>query len=311
MSPASPAASVVVVATGLVGVVLVVASHPRFRRPRLAARLHPWVVPHRGAAAVRPSGAAGLREAARAVLDDVGRRLQRVLGDDGRDLEERLAAAGSDLTPSGFRSQQAVWAIGGFAGGVTLAVGAVAAGRAVSPPALLGAAVLFGIGGAIARDRFLTRAVEGRRARMTAEFPTFADLVCLAVTAGESLRGALDLVASRAEGPLAGEVRRALRRARTGLALSEAMQEAQRRIGVPGFDRFVSAALAAHERGVPLADALRAMAFDVREEQKNDVIEAAGRKQVSMAVPVVALVLPVSILFAFYPGVLAIRQMSG
>ncbi len=307
----SPLAGVLVVGTGLGGLSLVVASHPRLRRPRLAARLHPWVVPQRGRSAAPAPGLAGLREVLRSALDDAGRRLQRALGDDGRDLEERLAAAGSDLTPSGFRSEQAAWAIGGFTSGVALAALAVASGRAFSPPALLGAAVLFGAAGAIARDRLLTRAVEARRARMVAEFPTFADLVCLAVTAGESLRGALDLVVSRSDGPLAAEVRGALRQVRTGLPLAEALPVAQRRIGIPAFDRFVGAALAAHERGVPLADALRAMAFDVRQDQKNDVIEAAGRKQVSMLVPVVALVLPVSILFAFYPGVLAIRQMAG
>jgi len=307
----SPAAGVLVVGAGLGGLALIVSAHPRLRRPRLAVRLHPWVVPYRGAAVRPATGLAGLREAARAVLDDAGRRLQRLLGDDGRDIEERLAAAGSSLSPSAFRSEQAAWAIGGFGTGVALAGAAMASGRAFSPPALLGAAVLFGAAGAIARDRLLTRAVEARRARMVAEFPTFPDLVCLAVTAGESLRGALDLVASRSDGPLAGEVGRALRAARTGLPLADALQDAQRRIGVPAFDRFVGAALAAHERGVPLADALRAMAFDVREEQKNEVIEAAGRKQVSMLVPVVALVLPVSILFAFYPGALAIRQMAG
>ncbi len=307
----SPSAGVLVVAAGLGGLVLVVSSHPGLRRPRLAARLHPWVVAHHRTSVGPVSGPARPQQALRAVLDDAGRRLQRALGDDGRDLEERLAAAGSTLTPSGFRSEQAAWAIGGFTVGVALTAVVLASGRAASPPALLGAAVLFGAVGAIARDRLLTRSVEGRRSRMVAEFPTFADLVCLAVTAGESLRGALDLVATRSDGPLAEEVRRALRQARTGLPLAEALQQSQRRIGIPAFDRFVGAALAAHERGVPLADALRAMAFDVREEQKTQVIEAAGRKQVSMLVPVVALVLPVSILFAFYPGVLAIRQMAG
>lgn len=136
-------------------------------------------------------------------------------------------------------------------------------------------------------------------------------MVCVAVTAGESLRGALELVVRDGAGPLAAELRMALRAARGGLTLAAALEQAARRLGLAVFDRFVSAVVAAQERGISLADALRAMAFDVRESEKRDVIEAAGRKQVSMLVPVVGLILPVAIVFAFYPGVVAIRTLAG
>ncbi|MBV8950788.1 MAG: pilus assembly protein TadB, partial [Actinobacteria bacterium] len=71
----------------------------------------------------------------------------------------------------------------------------------------------------------------------------------------------------------------------------------------------VGALAAAQERGIPLADALRAMAFEVRESEKRTVIEAAGRKQVSMLIPVVGLILPVAIAFAFFPGLVAVRTL--
>ena len=67
---------------------------------------------------------------------------------------------------------------------------------------------------------------------------------------------------------------------------------------------------AAQERGIPLADALRSLAFDLREHDKRELIEVAGRKQISMLVPVVTLILPVAIVFAFYPGVVAIRTLA-
>ena len=41
-----------------------------------------------------------------------------------------------------------------------------------------------------------------------------------------------------------------------------------------------------------------------------ELIEVAGRKQISMLLPVVALILPVAIVFAFYPGVVAIRTLA-
>ena len=48
----------------------------------------------------------------------------------------------------------------------------------------------------------------------------------------------------------------------------------------------------------------------LREHDKRELIEIAGKKQISMLVPVVALILPVAIMFAFYPGIVAIRTLA-
>lgn len=306
--------AIVVVGTGLLGVAMLVRCLPRFRRPQLAARLAPYL----GALGPRtsrllsdePRPVGALSAVFRPALEDLAARLTRLLGDRDQDLPERLEAAGSPLTPSGFRSQQVTWGLVGFAGGIALVALLAVSGRAASPVTALLAAGSFAATGVVARDRALTRAVESRRAQARSEFPTIVDMVCVAVTAGESLRGALELVAAGGTGPLARELRVALRSARGGRPLAETLDERARRFGLPAFDRFVGALLAAQERGVPLADALRAMAFDVREAEKREVIEAAGRKQVSMLVPVVGLILPVAVVFAFYPGVVAIRTLA-
>ncbi len=56
------------------------------------------------------------------------------------------------------------------------------------------------------------------------------------------------------------------------------------------------------ERGTPLAEVLRAQAQDVRESGRRVVMEQGGKKEIAMMVPVVFLVLPVTVLFAVYPG---------
>ena len=310
----SPLRAIVVVGLGLTGCITLIRCLPRFRRPTL----HDRVAPYLGALGPRRSSllaperrsTSGIAAAFRPMLDDLGTRLQRLLGDDGRDLTERLAAAGSDLTPSGFRTEQATWGLAGFVGGVSLGALLVVGGRAVSPVVMVLVAMAFAATGVVGRDRSLTRAIEKRRELARSEFPTVVDMVCLAVTAGESLRGALELVAGSGRGPLAAEIRLALRLARGGVPLGEALEERARVLGLAPFDRFVAAVLAAQDRGLPLGDALRAMAFDVRESEKRDVIEAAGRNQVSMLVPVIALILPVAVIFAFYPGVIAIRTLA-
>jgi tight adherence protein C len=304
---------VAVVAVGIAGVVLAAGSLSSPRRVRLTARLDRYLGalgPRRSPLLGRdPESRGPLAALLRPVLEDLGARLQRLIGDDARDLERRLAAAGSTSTPSGFRAQQVVWSLTGAGAVLGLALLATLSGRAPAPVPVVGASIAGAVGGVLARDRRLTRAIAARRRAITAEFPIFVDLVCLGVTAGESLRGALELV-SETRGELAAETRAALRDARTGRPMGEALAARAAVIGVPAVERFVGSVIVAEDRGVPLADALRAMAFDVRETEKRHVIEAGGRKQISMLVPVVGLILPVALVFAFYPGLIAIRTLS-
>jgi len=74
--------------------------------------------------------------------------------------------------------------------------------------------------------------------------------------------------------------------------------------------RFLDGMAVAIERGTPLADVLRAQAADVRALSKRQLLESGGRKEIAMMVPVVFLVLPITILFALYPGLLAITTVA-
>ena len=74
------------------------------------------------------------------------------------------------------------------------------------------------------------------------------------------------------------------------------------RTNLPPLARFVDGVAIAVERGTPLAEVLRAQAVDVREAGKRALMEAGGRKEIAMMVPVVFLVLPVTVLFALFPG---------
>jgi tight adherence protein C len=61
------------------------------------------------------------------------------------------------------------------------------------------------------------------------------------------------------------------------------------------------------ERGTPLADVLRAQAQDARDDAKRQLLEVAGHKEVAMLFPLVFGVLPVTIAFAIFPGLVVIQ----
>jgi len=71
--------------------------------------------------------------------------------------------------------------------------------------------------------------------------------------------------------------------------------------------RFVDQVVGAIDRGSPLAEVLRAQAQDGREEAKRTLLEAAGKKEVAMMVPLVFLILPMTILFAIFPGLFVLQ----
>jgi tight adherence protein C len=145
---------------------------------------------------------------------------------------------------------------------------------------------------------------------MLAEFPVLADLLALAVVAGEAPQDALARVCRLTGGELARDLDAALSRSRTGVPLTTALAEVAEQTTLEPFARFVQGIVVGIERGTPLADVLRAQAVDVREIGKRALLDAGGRKEISMMVPVVFMILPVTVLFALYPGLLTLTSLA-
>jgi tight adherence protein C len=299
------------VATGLV---LVLRYAPPFRAVRLIDRLAPYV--HDTPPPSRLLGTAteaGLLIAVRRVfgpaVGDGARLVDRVLG--GRAaVRRRLDALAADTTVEDFRVEQVVWGGLGLLGAALVAtVGSVAAGDLnVLSAGLVCAAGL--LGGVLGRDWWLTAQVQKREELLLAEFPVVAELLALAVTAGESPAAAIARVTRLSGGELARELGAALGRARAGVPLVDALQQVADRTSLDALARFIDGLLVAIERGTPLAEVLRAQAADVREAGKRRLLEAGGRKEIAMMVPVVFLVLPVTVLFALFPGLISIVSLA-
>jgi tight adherence protein C len=225
-------------------------------------------------------------------------------------VERRLREAGLVQSLSRFRAEQMLWGLAGFTG--CTAIGLVVPVVSGGVPALAGTAagILGLLGGVLCRDWRLTQQVQRRQAGMLEELPALADLICLAVTAGEAPRAAIERVVARARGELSRELGLVLADLRAGASFVTALERLAARVPVPQVVRFVDGLVVAVERGTPLADVLRAQATDVREQHKRELIEAGGRREVYMLVPVVFMLMPVVVLFALYPGFLTLIQIA-
>lgn len=295
----------------LAGLALVVAGLPASRRPTLDDRLEPYLrdTPRPSSLLSRPAparGPFGFGELFAPYVGRLGARVDAVLGG-APSVTRRQLRAGLPPDVDRFRAEQVMFgALGGLGGLVFTAVVAVAQQR--FPVPVLVAMVLVGVlGGVAARDYALSRAAARREARMLTEFPTVAELLALAVSAGEGAVGALERVCRLSHGELSDELRRCLADARAGANLPTALQGLADRTGLISLTRFVDGIVVAVERGTPLAEVLRAQAQDVREDGRRALMEEGGRKEIYMMVPIVFLTLPVTVLFALYPGLSFLR----
>lgn len=289
------------------GVCLVLSRAPRWGAPSLAQRVAPYI---RDVTDPRGVGldVAGTPRDGRAVWSMVRLRFSGIVGGEASVARRlRQAGRGDDLTA--FRGRQLAWAVVGLAIGGLVSVAGVLLGRATPSLALL--PVLLAVGAALVPDARLTYAARARVARIEEELPTVLEFLALCLSAGEGILDAVRRVSDVGAGDLTRELREAVVAVGTGSPLPEALAALSGRLEVPAVSRAVDQLAAAIERGAPLAHVLHAQALDAREDAKRTLIERAGRKEIYMLFPLVFLILPLSVLFAVFPGVFMLRLGLG
>jgi tight adherence protein C len=299
-------------AVAAIGLLLAVLSSPPLRRRTLADRVAPYLtdtdVPSRLLAretSVRSSAVARLTGP---LLKDAVTFLDKVIGGQ-MSVRRRLNALDAPMTVEQFRTEQVIWGAG--AASVAMLIGLLAVFSGQSNPAILVLLVVVAtIGGVLGRDWWLSQAVAKRDAEMLVEFPVIAEMLALAVTAGEGTLGAIDRISRLAKGQLVSQLAGLLAETRSGTPLLQALTNLRDRTQLEPLARFLDGMAVAIERGTPLADVLRAQAADVRALGKRQLLESGGRKEIAMMVPVVFIVLPITILFALYPGLVAITEVA-
>lgn len=292
-----------------IGIVMIAAAWAA-SRPSVLRRVAPYVgTRHRASRLLyRPPHTSIRSRLLEPISKDAARILAR-LGSTNTSIERRLdliGAAGLDT----FRLEQVLWAAVGLGIGLGVGLPLTITGRTEPVAAACGIAIA-GVCGALLRDRHLTRAVAARQQRIAAELPTIAELLALAVSAGESPTAALERVARTTHGDLAREITRTLADVRAGAGITAALDALARRVDLIPLTRFADGVSVAIERGSPLAEVLRAQAADARDAAKRDLMEAGGKKEIAMLVPVVFLVLPLTVLFALFPGISLIEGGLG
>lgn len=151
-------------------------------------------------------------------------------------------------------------------------------------------------------DRTLTVAVNKQRSAIEAEFPAVIEMLTLAISAGESPLSAFKRIAENSHGYLSVRFRLVIARVHQGVPFHSALDLMGRDLNSPLLRKFIDSMVNAMVRGAPVAEVLTRHAQEARDHQRNRVLAAAGKAEISMMIPVVFLILPISILFALWPS---------
>lgn len=159
-------------------------------------------------------------------------------------------------------------------------------------------------------ERNLSQRCEKRRRDIQSEFPAIVEMLTLAVGAGESPASALKRISHRAHGHLAREFSRVVLEIENGAPFTTALDEMSRRIDSDSLRRFVDSLIISISRGTSLVETLTHNANESRNQERVRLLTAAGKSEISMMIPVVFLILPISILFALYPSLTNLNLFS-
>ncbi|MBK4347407.1 type II secretion system F family protein [Lacisediminihabitans sp. G11-30] len=285
---------------------------PRLSRPRLIHRVAPYLVDVSPGArellarrSVEPLPVVG------ALLSPLTGRARALLGrllGGPTTIELRLRQSGTSLTVDEFRARQLVWGVSGAGLGLLLSI---ALARTSGLPFAIHLLIVAGaaVAGVVLRDYLLQRAAKRRVERIREELPTVLEFLTLSLSAGEGILDAIRRVAGASHGELAQELSRVISAVNTGLPLAESLTGLASALQLAPLSRAVDHITGALERGTPLAEVLRAQAQDARDDAKRELLEVAGKKEVAMMVPLVFLILPMTVIFAIFPGI-AVLQMG-
>lgn len=305
------ASAVLIGGTFAAGVLSILAVMPRWRAASLVVRIGPYVRDVVGDDDL-PRGIlpdAGMLPASARTLWAVAHSgFERMLGG-GDALGRRLHQAGAEMDPAAFRGRQLGWVLAGIGAGAGVLTAFALTGRFSAPTSVM--PMLCGALAAVVYDLQLSLRVKARRVRLTDELPTTLEFLALCLSAGEGFLDSLRRVAAVGSGELTAELREVVLAVGTGSSLADALSEMTKRLQLVGLSRAVDQVIAALEHGAPLAAVLHAQAGDAREDAKRTLIEQAGRKEILMLLPLVFLILPLSVLFAVYPGLFILRLGIG
>lgn len=160
-------------------------------------------------------------------------------------------------------------------------------------------------------ERNLNERIKRKATLIDSELPAILEMLTLSIGAGESPVTAIARLSDRAHGVIASEFKKVIKEIESGKPLAKSLDDMSLRLDSFSIHRFVDALIISLDRGTPLVEALSSQAIESRAFERSLIINQAAKAEVTMMIPVVFLILPISILFALFPSLSSLSLFGG
>lgn len=155
--------------------------------------------------------------------------------------------------------------------------------------------------------RKITRS-EIKQSEINEELVSILQMLSIMVSAGESPMSAIRYVSKRSEGILPSLIKQSFVKYEDGRTLTQTLDFIATATGSSQVRRLTNSIQIAIHRGTPILEVLNNQVLALNKQINFNLMKLSGKSEITLLIPVVFLILPVSISFAIWPSIYGLNQ---
>ena len=155
--------------------------------------------------------------------------------------------------------------------------------------------------------RKITR-TEVKQSEINEELVSILQMLSIMVSAGESPMSAMKYVSKRSEGILPSLIKQSFLKYEDGRTLTQTLDFIATATGSSQVRRLTNSIQIAIHRGTPILEVLNNQVLALNKQINFNLMKLSGKNEITLLIPVVFLILPVSISFAIWPSIYGLNQ---
>ena len=149
---------------------------------------------------------------------------------------------------------------------------------------------------------------EVKESEINEELVNILQMLSIMISAGESPMMALRYISQRSVGYLPNLIKQSFLKYESGNNLTQTLEYIASATGSPALRRLTNSIQIAIQRGTPILDVLNNQVQSLNKQINLALLKKSGKSEITLLIPVVFLILPVSISFAIWPSIYGLNQ---
>ena len=149
---------------------------------------------------------------------------------------------------------------------------------------------------------------EIKESEINEELVNILQMLSIMISAGESPMMALRYISQRSVGYLPNLIKQSFAKYESGNNLTQSLEFIAASTGSAALRRLTNSIQIAIQRGTPILDVLNNQVQSLNKQINLALLKKSGKSEITLLIPVVFLILPVSISFAIWPSIYGLNQ---